>query len=182
VDLPAACLGPVGDVELAVDVEWQCGERTSAIGAVGARKLYGVLTLRAIHAPPSARERRRTPRSLQPVVDWLLRQLQPGHACYEAGPTGFGLCRPARAAGLRLDVVAPTRCAGGPDQTRPQSARQPGKARRRRRPRARCFLWAAAMAAYPKRQPRPAGKGPGPAAATRKTVMSRPRQARSDRR
>src|SRR5206468_10205515 len=44
-----------------------------------------------------------------PVVDWLLRQPQPVYACYEAGPTGFGLCRAARAAGLRLDVVAPTK-------------------------------------------------------------------------
>jgi transposase len=31
----------------------------------------------------------------------------PVHACYEAGATGFGLYRAARAAGFGIDVVAP---------------------------------------------------------------------------
>ena len=45
----------------------------------------------------------------QPVVEWLSGLPQPVHACYEAGPTGYALYRAARAAGLRVDVVAPSR-------------------------------------------------------------------------
>jgi transposase len=45
----------------------------------------------------------------QPVVDWLSTLPRPVHACYEAGPTGFGLHRAAQAAGIRVDVVAPTK-------------------------------------------------------------------------
>jgi transposase len=44
-----------------------------------------------------------------PVVEWLSRLPQPVHACYEAGPTGYVLARAATAAGLRVDVVAPTK-------------------------------------------------------------------------
>jgi transposase len=43
------------------------------------------------------------------VVEWLLAQPQPVHACYEAGPTGYGLHRAASAAGVQVDVVAPTK-------------------------------------------------------------------------
>src|SRR5262249_29432778 len=38
----------------------------------------------------------------------------PVHACYEAGPTGFGLYRAAAAAGLRMGVVAPGKTPRGP--------------------------------------------------------------------
>ncbi|MCA1678094.1 MAG: transposase [Actinobacteria bacterium] len=31
------------------------------------------------------------------------------HACYEAGPTGFGLHRAATALGVRCDVIAPSK-------------------------------------------------------------------------
>jgi transposase len=44
-----------------------------------------------------------------PVLEWLLAQPQPVHACYEAGPTGYGLHRAASAAGIRVDVIAPTK-------------------------------------------------------------------------
>ena len=44
-----------------------------------------------------------------PVVEWLLQLPQPVHACYEAGPTGFALYRAAEQAGLRVDVVAPSK-------------------------------------------------------------------------
>ena len=40
-------------------------------------------------------------------VAWLGELPGPVHACYEAGPTGFGLYRAAVAAGMRMDVVAP---------------------------------------------------------------------------
>jgi transposase len=44
-----------------------------------------------------------------PVLGWLGRLAGPVHACYEAGPTGFGLYRAARAAGIGIDVVAPSK-------------------------------------------------------------------------
>lgn len=40
-------------------------------------------------------------------VAWLGQLPGPVHACYEAGPTGFGLYRAAVAAGVRMDVIAP---------------------------------------------------------------------------
>jgi len=40
-------------------------------------------------------------------VGWLRSLPGPVHACYEAGPTGFGLYRAARAAKVAIDVVAP---------------------------------------------------------------------------
>lgn len=46
---------------------------------------------------------------VEPVVEWLLALGQPVHACYEAGPTGYSLYRAAAAAGVRVDVVAPTK-------------------------------------------------------------------------
>ena len=51
---------------------------------------------------------------LEPVVDWLSVLPQPVHACYEAGPTGYGLYRAAQAAGIRIDVVAPSKTPRGP--------------------------------------------------------------------
>src|ERR1700687_2153993 len=43
------------------------------------------------------------------VVAWLSALPQPVHGCYEAGPTGYALYRAATAAGLRVDVVAPSK-------------------------------------------------------------------------
>ncbi|HWF52633.1 MAG TPA: IS110 family transposase [Solirubrobacteraceae bacterium] len=40
-------------------------------------------------------------------VDWLQGLPGPVWACYEAGPTGYGLYRAAVAAGIRIDVIAP---------------------------------------------------------------------------
>jgi transposase len=48
---------------------------------------------------------------IDPVLSWLSQLPQPVHACYEAGPTGYGLARAAQAAGIALDVVAPTKTA-----------------------------------------------------------------------
>src|SRR5712692_130181 len=44
-----------------------------------------------------------------PVVVWLEALPQPVYACYEAGPTGYALYRATDAAGLRVDVVAPSK-------------------------------------------------------------------------
>jgi transposase len=48
------------------------------------------------------------------VVAWLRGLPQPVHACYEAGPTGFALYRAAEAAGVRVDVVAPSKTPRAP--------------------------------------------------------------------
>ena len=40
-------------------------------------------------------------------VAWLGSLPGPVRACYEAGPTGYGLYRAAVAAGIRMDVIAP---------------------------------------------------------------------------
>jgi transposase len=53
--------------------------------------------------------RRRFGGDAAPLVEWLITLSKPVHACYEAGPTGFGLHRAAQAAGIRVDVVAPTK-------------------------------------------------------------------------
>jgi transposase len=40
-------------------------------------------------------------------VDWLTTLSGPVKACYEAGPTGYGLYRAAVAAGVGIEVIAP---------------------------------------------------------------------------
>jgi transposase len=46
---------------------------------------------------------------VEEVTAWLQALPQPIHSCYEAGPTGYALHRAAEAAGLRVDVVAPSK-------------------------------------------------------------------------
>jgi transposase len=43
------------------------------------------------------------------VVRWLAELPGPVRAAYEAGPTGFGLARTARALGIEVLVAAPSR-------------------------------------------------------------------------
>jgi transposase len=47
-------------------------------------------------------------------VAWLRALPGPVRACYEAGPTGFGLLRAARAAGVSVEVIAPGKTPRGP--------------------------------------------------------------------
>jgi transposase len=47
-------------------------------------------------------------------VAWLAELAGPVRACYEAGPTGFGLYRSAVAAGIAMQVVAPGKTPRGP--------------------------------------------------------------------
>ncbi len=47
-------------------------------------------------------------------VAWLCELPGPVRACYEAGPTGFGLYRAARAAGIGVQVIAPGKTPRGP--------------------------------------------------------------------
>jgi transposase len=48
------------------------------------------------------------------VIAWLQALPQPLRGCYEAGPTGFALYRVAEAAGLRIDVIAPSKTPRAP--------------------------------------------------------------------
>ena len=48
------------------------------------------------------------------VVGWLRELPQPAYACYEAGPTGFALYRAALEAGVRIDVIAPSKTPRAP--------------------------------------------------------------------
>jgi transposase len=50
----------------------------------------------------------------EPVISWLRELPQPVYACYEAGPTGFALYRAAVEAGLRVDVIAPSKTPRAP--------------------------------------------------------------------
>jgi len=43
------------------------------------------------------------------VVEWLAALPSPVRACYEAGPTGYGLYRAATGAGVLCDVIAPSK-------------------------------------------------------------------------
>ena len=47
--------------------------------------------------------------AVEPVVEWLAGLAGPVRACYEAGPTGFGLHRAAGAAGIDCQVIAPSK-------------------------------------------------------------------------
>jgi transposase len=47
--------------------------------------------------------------AVQPVIAWLAGLHGPVRACYEAGPTGFGLYRAAVAAGVDCQVIAPSK-------------------------------------------------------------------------
>ena len=47
-------------------------------------------------------------------VAWLRELPGPVRACYEAGPTGFGLYRAATAAGIAMQVIAPGKTPRGP--------------------------------------------------------------------
>lgn len=44
---------------------------------------------------------------IEEPVAWPLGLPGPVRACYEAGPTGFGLYRAASAAGVSVEVIAP---------------------------------------------------------------------------
>jgi transposase len=48
------------------------------------------------------------------VIAWLRLLPQPLRGCYEAGPTGFALYRAAEAAGLQIEVIAPSKTPRAP--------------------------------------------------------------------
>jgi transposase len=52
----------------------------------------------------------------EPVVAWLRGLPAPVRACYEAGPTGYGLARAAQLAGIGVDVIAPSKTPRAPGE------------------------------------------------------------------
>ena len=69
---------------------------------------------RSTHAAAIDREsgeltRARFGAGVEEVTAWLQGLPQPIYGCYEAGPTGYALYRATEAAGLRVDVVAPSK-------------------------------------------------------------------------
>src|SRR3954467_2981172 len=68
----------------------------------------------AIDVMTGERTRARFGPGVEAPIAWLLRLPGPVRACYEAGPTGFGLYRAAVAAGVGVQVVAPGKTPRGP--------------------------------------------------------------------
>lgn len=58
--------------------------------------------------------RARFGRGSDEAIAWLQTLSQPLKGCYEAGPTGFALDRAAEAAGLSLEVIAPSKTPRAP--------------------------------------------------------------------
>jgi hypothetical protein len=70
---------------------------------VHARSIDGA----AVHVPTGELVRIRFGGSVDGPIEWLRSLSGPVRACYDAGPTGFGLYRAAVAAGIDMRVVAP---------------------------------------------------------------------------
>jgi transposase len=76
---------------------------TAAGFDVHARSIDGA----AVHVPTGELLRVRFDSGVEGPIEWLRSLPGPVRACYEAGPTGFGLYRAAIAAGIDMRVVAP---------------------------------------------------------------------------
>ena len=70
---------------------------------VHARSIDGA----AVHVPTGELLRIRFGGGVDGPIEWLRSLPGPVRACYEAGPTGFGLYRAAVAVGIDMQVVAP---------------------------------------------------------------------------
>ena len=77
---------------------------------VHARSVCGA----ALHLPTGELVRIRFGGGVEGPIAWLRSLPGPVRACYEAGPTGFGLYRAAVAAGIDMRVVAPSKTPRGP--------------------------------------------------------------------
>jgi transposase len=80
-------------------------ERTSVGLDVHARSIVGC----GLDTVTGRTAQRRLVPSAQAVLDWLGELAGPVAVAYEAGPTGFGLARQLRAAGVRCVVAAPSK-------------------------------------------------------------------------
>lgn len=79
---------------------------------VHARSTYAA----AVIAATGELRRARFAGGAEPVVAWLGGLPAPVRACYEAGPTGYGLARAARSAGVAVDVIAPSKTPRAPGE------------------------------------------------------------------
>jgi transposase len=77
---------------------------------VHARSTHGA----AIDAMTGELTRKRFGPGLDEPVGWLAGLPGPVSACYEAGPTGYGLYRAATGAGVGMEVIAPGKTPRGP--------------------------------------------------------------------
>jgi transposase len=77
---------------------------------VHARSTHGA----AIDSMTGELVRKRFGAGLVEPVAWLESLTGPVRACYEAGPTGFGLFRAATEAGIAIEVIAPSKTPRGP--------------------------------------------------------------------
>jgi transposase len=77
---------------------------------VHARSTHGA----AIDSLSGELRRARFGAGTEQVVEWLGGLAAPVKAAYEAGPTGFGLMRAASAAGIEVEVVAPSKTPRAP--------------------------------------------------------------------
>jgi transposase len=80
-------------------------ERTSVGLDVHARSVAAV----AIDGVTGAVVQSRLTPSFEHIMSWLTERAGPVAVAYEAGPTGFGLYRQLRAAGIRCEVAAPSK-------------------------------------------------------------------------
>src|SRR5690349_16946329 len=72
---------------------------------VHARSVQGAL----VDSLTGELSRRTLPADTSELVGWLASLPQPVKACYEAGPTGYGLARAARSGGIGMEVIAPSK-------------------------------------------------------------------------
>lgn len=79
---------------------------------VHARSTHGA----AIDTMTGELVRRRFGAGISEPVAWLESLAGPVRACYEAGPTGFGLYRAATEAGIGMQVIAPSKTPRGPGE------------------------------------------------------------------
>src|SRR3982751_4937464 len=77
---------------------------------VHARSIDGA----AVHVATGELVRVRFGGGLEGPIEWLRSLPGPVRACYEAGPTGFGLYRAATATGIAMQVIAPGKTPRGP--------------------------------------------------------------------
>jgi hypothetical protein len=113
--------------------------------------------------------------AVEPAVGWLAGLPGPVRACYEAGPTGFGLYRAAVAAGIDCQVIAPvedTTSVGGPQQVRSSRYRSVA-ASADGRPRALVLPLGRrdCPIASTDSPPRSGGEGPGPRSPLARAVL-----------
>ncbi|MFP5072304.1 hypothetical protein ACLFMI_21900 [Pseudonocardia nantongensis] len=106
--------------------------------------------------------RRVGPRTEQ-VVEWVRSHPGPVAACYEAGPTGFGLARALTAAGIACEVVAPSKL------ERPSGDKV--KTDRRDAERLARLLMSPGIGAIPPDHGNPVAPGPTPMACSRANVF-----------